>query len=143
MGRLIIDLPLVIKNPKQSDFQLEDGDRLIVPRYNPSVSVVGEIQYATSHFFNPKFDALDYVDNSGGAKKNADLKRMYIVKANGSVIGPKSSSWGRAGKGGIAPGDTIVVPLETDKKDKLEIWAKASTIIYNAAIGAAALTALQ
>lgn len=141
-GRLVIDLPLIIKSPTDHDFQLEDGDILTIPRYKPSVTVVGEVQFPTSHFYNAKLDAKDYIDNSGGTKKNADTARIYVVKANGIVINPKSG-WMKKNKGKINPGDTIVVPLETDKKDPLEIWAKASQIIYQMALGAAAVVAIQ
>lgn len=141
-GRLVIDLPLILKTPTGHDFQLEDGDTLTIPRFKPSVTVVGEVQFPTSHFYNAKLDASDYINNSGGTKKNADTARIYVVKANGTVISPKSG-WLRASKGNIQPGDTIVVPLETDKKDTLEILAKASQIIYNSALGAAALAAIK
>lgn len=141
-GRLVIDLPLILKTPTGHDFQLEDGDTLTIPRFKPSVTVVGEVQFPTSHFYNAKLDASDYINNSGGTKKNADTSRIYVVKANGTVISPKSG-WLRSSKGNIQPGDTIVVPLETDKKDTLEIFAKASQIIYNSALGAAALAAIK
>ncbi len=141
-GRLVIDLPLILKTPTGHDFQLEDGDTLTIPRFKPSVTVVGEVQFPTSHFYNAKLDASDYINNSGGTKKNADTARIYVVKANGTVVSPKSG-WLRASKGNIQPGDTIVVPLETDKKDTLEILAKASQIIYNSALGAAALAAIK
>jgi polysaccharide biosynthesis/export protein len=142
LGRLVIDLPVIMKSPNEHDFQLEDGDRLTVPRYKPSVTVVGEVQYPTSHFYNEKLDTMDYINNSGGTKKNADTKRIYVVKANGTVIAPKSG-WLRTATANVKPGDTIVVPLETDKKDTLEIFAKASSIIYNSALGAAALAAIK
>ncbi|MEY4589625.1 MAG: hypothetical protein RL497_1701 [Pseudomonadota bacterium] len=141
-GRLVIDLPLILKTPNGHDFQMEDGDTLTIPRYKPSVTVVGEVQFPTSHFYNAKLSSTDYINNSGGMKKNADTARIYVVKANGTVITPKTG-WLKANKGGIQPGDTIVVPLETDKKDTLEIWAKASQIIYNSALGAAALVAIK
>lgn len=141
IGRLVIDLPLILKSPKTADFPLEDGDRLIIPIYNPSVSVVGEVQFATSHFYNAKLDAKDYIDRSGGTKKNADLKRIYVVKANGSVIPIKSGMLSKSKS--INPGDTVVIPLETDKRDSLDVWAKAMNIIYQSAIGAGALAALK
>ncbi|HEY6527130.1 MAG TPA: SLBB domain-containing protein [Cellvibrionaceae bacterium] len=141
-GRLVIDLPLILRTPTGHDFQLEDGDRLNVPRFKPSVTVVGEVQFPTSHFYNAKLDAWDYINNSGGTKKNADTSRIYVVKANGTVVSPKSG-WVRTTKRNVQPGDTIVVPLETDKKDTLEIFAKASSIIYNSALGAAALAAIK
>lgn len=139
LGRMVIDLPAILKSPQYHDFQLESGDTLTVPRYKPSVTVVGEVQYPTSHFYDQTLDAISYIERSGGYKKNADQQRVYIVKANGSVIQPESSAWFRADRESIQPGDTIVVPLETDRVDKLTVWSRATQIIYQAALGAAAL----
>jgi polysaccharide export outer membrane protein len=141
LGRMVIDLPSILKSPAKHDFQLESGDTLTIPRYKPSVTVVGEVQYPTSHFYDQTLDAISYIERSGGYKKSADERRVYIVKANGSVMQPETSEWFRATRDKIQPGDTIVVPLETDRVDKLTVWARATQIIYQAALGAAALKA--
>jgi polysaccharide export outer membrane protein len=138
---MVIDLPAILNDPVNHDFQLENGDTITVPRFKPSVTIVGEVQYPTSHFYNNTLDAITYIERSGGYKKNADEKRVYIVKANGSVMQPEQSSWFKGSKNLIQPGDTIVVPLETDRVDKLTVWSRATQIIYQAALGAAALKA--
>lgn len=142
LGRMVINLPRILHAPAQHDFQLEDGDTLNIPRYKPSVTVVGEVQYPTSHFFDETLDAIAYIEHSGGYKKHADEARVYIVRANGSVTQPQTSAWFKAREDAIQPGDTIVVPLETDRIDKLTVWAKATQIIYQAALGAAAVGGL-
>lgn len=139
LGRMVIDLPAILKNPKKRDFKLESGDTLTIPRFKPSVTVVGEVQYPTSHFFDQSLDAINYIERSGGYKKNADNKRVYIVKANGSVIQPENSAWFKGNNDSIQPGDTIVVPLETDRVDQLTIWTRVTQIIYQAALGVAAI----
>lgn len=141
LGRMVIDLPAILRDPANHDFQLESGDTISVPRFKPSVTVVGEVQYPTSHFYDNALEAITYIERSGGYKKNADEKRVYIVKANGSVMQPENSAWFRGGSDHIQPGDTIVVPLETDRVDQLTVWARATQIIYQAALGAAALKA--
>ena len=142
LGRMVIDLPLVLETPEASDFPLEDGDELIIPRYKPSVTVIGEVQYPTSHFFDNKLSTKQYIKRSGGTKKHADTDRIYIVKANGRVIEPARSNWFRVKSEGIEPGDTIVVPLDTESLDGLEIWSKTTQILYQAALGAAAVGSL-
>ncbi|WP_188151188.1 SLBB domain-containing protein [Teredinibacter waterburyi] len=139
LGRMVIDLPSIIKTPNQYDFQLVDGDTLDIPRYKPSVTVVGEVQYPTSHFFDKKLSVEDYVDRSGGTKHNADRNRIYIVKANGRVYLPSNSTWFRSRGQAIDPGDTIVVPLETDKVDALTLWSSVTQMMYQAALGIAAI----
>lgn len=142
LGRMVIDLPKILEAPELHDFQLEDGDTLTIPRFKPSVTVVGEVQYPTSHFYDNALDTFEYIERSGGYKKQADEKRVYIVKANGSVLQPSASTWFKSDARVIEPGDTIIVPLETDRVDTLTVWAKATQIIYQAALGAAAIGGL-
>lgn len=139
LGRMVIDLPSILKEPDLYDFKLEDGDELNIPRFKPSVTVVGEVQYATSHFFDTKLSAFNYIDRSGGMRKSADKKRVYIVKANGRVVLPKASSWFKHRRYNIEPGDTIVVPLETNKVDRLTLWQSVTSIIAGTAAGIAVL----
>lgn len=142
LGRMVIDLPKILSKPDTLDFPLQDGDSLTVPKHKPSVMVVGEVQYPTSHFFDKKLNTMDYVERSGGTKQNADRKRIYIVKANGRVFLPKSSAWFKVGGNNIEPGDTIVVPVDTDKVDSLTMWSSVTTIMYQAALGVAAVASL-
>lgn len=142
LGRMVIDLPEILRQSGSADFKLEDGDSLIVPRFKPSVTVVGEVQYPTSHFYEQAYDAFTYIGRSGGFKKHADEGRVYIVKANGLVVQPPKSRWFRADDTKIAPGDTIVVPLETDKVDKLSLWAQVTEIMWQGALGVAAVKSL-
>ena len=142
LGRMVIDLPEILKLTESADFKLEDGDSLIVPRFKPSVTVVGEVQYPTSHFYEKAYDAFTYIGRSGGFKKHADEGRVYVVKANGLVVQPPKSRWFRADGTKIAPGDTIVVPLETDKVDKLSLWAQVTEIMWQGALGVAAVKGL-
>jgi len=107
------------------------------------VTVVGEVQHPTSHFFKPMKAVEDYVDNSGGYNEMADKHRVYVVKANGQVILPEKSRWFRAdSQETLEAGDTIVVPMETDKFDHLTIWATVTQVISNMALGIAAINSL-
>ena len=133
LGRMVIDLPAIMNKPSEFDFQLRDGDVLNIPRYKPSVTVVGEVQYSTSHFYDERLSPLDYIERSGGTNQNADKKRIYIVKANGSVFLPSNSAWFKSRTQNIEPGDTIVVPIDTDKVDKLTLWSSITSIMANVA----------
>ena len=57
----------------------------MMPLQNQSVTVVGEVQYATSHIFDSSLSVNDYIERSGGENLKADKKRIYVVRANGSV----------------------------------------------------------
>ncbi len=142
VGRMVINLPRILEKPMAYDFQLEDGDTLTIPRYQPSVTVVGEVQYPTSHFFDNSLDVFEYISRSGGTKPNADSERIYIVKANGQVVLPEKSAWFNRGADDIDPGDTIVVPIDTDRVDSLTMWSSVTQIMYQAALGIAAISSL-
>lgn len=137
-GRLVIDIQSLLAGDT-SDIILKAGDRIIVPSFRQEVTVVGEVQVATSHLYNPNFDYEDYIDRSGGEKDTANDDAIYIVKADGSVVLPNESSWLTHKATDIGPGDTIVVPLDTARVDGLELWTKVSQIVYQLAIGAAAV----
>lgn len=141
VGRLAIDLPQVLaaKPGSAADILLKDGDRLVVPRRSQEVTVLGEVQTATSHLYQPGLSRSDYVGMSGGTTQKADTGRIYVVKANGQVVASSKSRWfGDAGKD-IRPGDTIVVPVDTERLPPLPMWSAVTTIIYNLAVAVAAV----
>ena len=100
--------------------------------------MLGEVQYATSHTFEPGLSRQDYIAKSGGLAQRADGKRIYVVRASGEVIANTGARWFRRGSSAeIRPGDTIVVPLSVDQP--LARWSAITQIIYNLAIAAAAV----
>jgi protein involved in polysaccharide export with SLBB domain len=141
VGRLVIDLPRTLHAPPGSpqDVILRDGDQLIVPRFQQQVTIIGEVQYATSHLYSANLSRDDYISLSGGATRTADRKRIYVVHANGSVVAYGGNRWFEMHSVAIEPGDTIVVPLDTEKMPPLPFWTAVTTIIYNVAIAAAAV----
>jgi hypothetical protein len=77
----------------------------------------------------------EYIAKSGGTTQKADRKRIYVVRANGDVVSGQRSGWFRRSQSAeIHPGDTIVVPLDTERVRALPIWQSVTTIIYNLAI---------
>ncbi|MDH3511611.1 MAG: SLBB domain-containing protein [Gammaproteobacteria bacterium] len=140
-GRLVIDLERIISSDSGDEFDIElrDGDILMVPHRSQEVMVLGEVQYATSHLFNSGQARDDYIELSGGLTANADPKRIYVVRANGAVEARKGSRWFRGRGSSMRPGDTIVVPMDTDRMPRLAQWASITQIIYNMAIAVAAV----
>lgn len=139
LGRMVIDLPAILANTQQQDVRIVDGDSLHVPRYKQSVTVVGEVQYPTSHLFQSKLTVQDYIDRSGGTNIKADKSRVYVVKANGRVFLPQKSSWFSRDMVEVEPGDTVVVPLDADRIKSLTLWTSVSQVFYQIALGAAAV----
>ncbi|MEZ5566189.1 MAG: SLBB domain-containing protein [Gammaproteobacteria bacterium] len=141
VGRLAIDLPRILRSPPGSanDILLKDDDRLIVPRRSQEVTVLGEVQTATSHLYQPSLDRDDYVNLSGGTTKKADTRRTYIVRANGQVVASTGSHWFKSNNQEVHPGDTIVVPVDTERLPPLPLWTSVTSIIYNLAVAVAAV----
>ena len=127
---------------RAQDVVLKDGDRLLVPKISQEVTILGEVRRPTSYLFDPDFSQSDYIEQSGGFKDRADKNDVYIVKAGGEVIMPKRGLFKfRSAKNTISPGDTIVVPLDTDdtRIRGIPLLAEVSTIVYQLSLGAAAI----
>jgi hypothetical protein len=118
---------------------LRDGDRLMVSKVSQEVTVLGEVQNATSHFHRPGVSRDDYIEMSGGLTARADKKRIYVVKADGSVVADTQRGWFGNGDSAISAGDTVVVPLEADRIRPLTLWTSVTQILYNVAVAVAAV----
>ena len=145
VGRLVIDLQSIASERetavvKAKDVELRDGDRLLVPKKAQEVTVIGEVQQSTSHLYQPGLTRDDYIGLSGGLTRRADKKLIYVVRASGAVVANQSSRWFQhRGQMDIRAGDTIVVPLQTDRIRPLTLWANVTQILYQAAIALAAV----
>jgi polysaccharide biosynthesis/export protein len=139
VGRLVIDVEGVTKGKPggPDDVVVKDGDKLIIPKKTQEVTILGEVQSPTSHVFESGLTRDDYIAKSGGTTQKADRKRIYVVRANGNVVsGNGRSGWFRRSQAiEMHPGDTIVVPLDTERVSPLALWQAVTTIIYNLAIG--------
>ncbi|RUO46694.1 polysaccharide biosynthesis protein [Pseudidiomarina aquimaris] len=145
VGRLVIDLGKVIGEHASvaSDIQLKNGDRLYVPTVQSTVSIIGEVQLASSYQYESGVSLEDYIQRAGGMRQKADDERIYIVKANGSVVVPERRSWfSSGGSDQIEPGDTIVVPMDTQYMNNIEMWTTATQIMYQVGVALAALSGL-
>jgi protein involved in polysaccharide export with SLBB domain len=141
VGRLVIDLQRSAGAApgSEQDIILKNGDRLMIPRVTQEVTVIGEVQSATSHLFQADMSRDDYISMSGGLTSRADGDRIYVVRADGSVVARSGGPWYKGGGADIKTGDTIVAPLDTERMRPLPFWTSVTSIIYNLAISAAAV----
>jgi polysaccharide export outer membrane protein len=139
-GRLLVDLPAAVAGDPLADVEVTDGDALVIPKRNQSITVVGEVQYPGSHTYQPHYTVKDYLGLSAGLSTRADDKAMYIVRANGTVQTFKKSWW-RFSDGAtvVQPGDTIVVPVNTQYKESLASWREITQIVYQSIVSVAAV----
>ena len=142
VGRLVIDVDKVMNGRPggPGDVLLRNGDMLLIPKKTQEVTVLGEVQGPTSHIYRVGLSRDDYIAQSGGTTQKADRKRIYIVRANGDVVTSGRSGWFRRSQSiPVRPGDTIVVPLDTERVAPLPLWTAITTIIYNLSIGLLAI----
>ncbi len=146
VGRLVIDLEKAVAGDADSanSIVLRQGDMLVVPKRSQEITVIGEVQNATSHFFRSGLGRDDYIALSGGMTRKADQKRIYVVRANGSVVASENSRWfSRGANVEVRSGDTVVVPLDTERMPALPLWQAVTQIVYNLAIAAAAVNSFR
>jgi protein involved in polysaccharide export with SLBB domain len=144
VGRLVIDVDAVLKERSggPDDVLVRDGDRLLVPKKTQEITILGEVQSPTSHVFEAGLTRDEYIAKSGGITQKADKKRIYIVRANGDVVSGGRSGWFRRSQTvRMRPGDTIVVPLDTERIRALPLWQAITTILYNLSIAILAIHA--
>lgn len=131
LGRLVINLESILEGVRNRDIELENGDMLYIPPLRKTVTIVGQVQSPSTHYFEDNISVTEYINLAGGMKKQADSKRVYIVHADGSVSLPKKRRWFSRDAGvALGPSDTIVVPLDTDYTDSLSTWAIATQMVY-------------
>jgi polysaccharide export outer membrane protein len=146
VGRLVIDIGKVIKGPAgvPDDVVVRDGDKLLIPKKTQEITILGEVQSPTSHVYEAGVSRDEYIARSGGTTQKADRKRIYVVRANGDVVSGQRYGWFRRSQSAeIQPGDTIVVPLDTERVRALPIWQAVTTIIYNLAVALLAVHSVQ
>ena len=142
VGRLVINLPRLM-NSNSEEVLLEGGDVLFVPTKKNSINVIGQVQVGSSHLYNSAMTAEDYIAQSGGIKKRADEERIYVISASGSIKMIEQSNWfAGTADSSLKPGDTIVVPLDSEYMNDLTLWSTATQIIYNAAVAVAAINGI-
>ena len=102
-----IELDKALANPGgNEDIVLREGDRIIIPKYNGTVKINGEVMYPNSVTFNEGKKASYYIKQAGGYNRYAKKNQAYVIYMNGTVA--KVSDGAK-----IRPGCEIVVPQKS------------------------------
>ncbi len=137
IGRIVLDLhPNSAGVESVPDLQLEDGDRFVVPRVPSSVTVEGQVYNANAFVFDPGRRMLDYLHRAGGPDREADKRRAFILRADGSVV---SEQYSNVKKAPVFPGDTIVVPPILDRRAIFQRVVDLTGIVSSFGLSAATL----
>ena len=98
-----IELDKALKNPgSNSDLVLREGDKLVVPTYNGTVKISGDVMYPNTVAYEDGRNYRYYINQAGGFGTRAKHSKTFIVYQNGRVS--------EAGKHKIEPGCEIIVP---------------------------------
>lgn len=106
-----INLEKAIANPgsNQWDLVLQEGDVLVVPQYNNTVTINGEVLYPNTVGYDKNKTLKDYINSAGGFTQKARSGKVFAVGMNGSVTKVRS-------KKDITPGCNIVVPAKMRRR---------------------------
>lgn len=122
-----IDLAKAMANPgSHDDLVLRQGDVLLIPQYDNTVKISGEVFFPNTVTFTEGENVKYYINQAGGYSEEARQRKTYIIYKNGQVA--------RVSKGAkVEPGCEIVVPTKVHR----DYTTKASTWI---AIGSSLAT---
>jgi protein involved in polysaccharide export with SLBB domain len=113
-GRMVIHISANINEwaDTAADIELRRGDVLTIPKQPGFVLVTGQVYNATALTFTPGKTAGWYLSHAGGTNSTANRKEIFVIRANGSVIGRNSGGWfdGKVLSTKLDPGDVVVVP---------------------------------
>jgi protein involved in polysaccharide export with SLBB domain len=113
-GRVVLGIKPDAKTVQDiPDFPLEDGDSFLVPPRLGTINVVGEVYNENTLRYQIKKRLSAYLNDTGGATRMADVKRIFLIRADGTVVSRQTnnSRWsGNFGNIALMPGDAIVVP---------------------------------
>jgi protein involved in polysaccharide export with SLBB domain len=112
-GRVTIRISSKIAGWKNTpvDVEVRAGDILVIPKKPSFIMVSGQVYNPTAVSFRPGKSAKWYLSQSGGPTQVAYTKAIFVIRADGSVFGSKSSMLSGASlNSALQPGDTVVVP---------------------------------
>ena len=94
-----------------ADVEVRSGDTLVIPKEPGYVMVTGQVFNATAVSYRPGKSAKWYLAQAGGPTTLANRKDIFVIRADGSVVGGKREMWlGDTLNASLKAGDTVVVP---------------------------------
>jgi protein involved in polysaccharide export with SLBB domain len=113
-GRLLIHISTPIEKWENTaaDIEVRPGDALYIPKRPNFIMVAGQVYNSAAITYNRGRSAGWYLRQAGGPTSTANKKDIFVVRANGTVVGKASSDWwsGNLSRVVLQPGDTVYVP---------------------------------
>lgn len=123
-----IELDKALKEPGgDADLVLREFDRIIVPEYNGTIKISGDVMYPNTVAYEKGRKAGWYINQAGGWGNRAKKSHTYIVYMNGTV-----AKVGHNAK--VRPGCEIIVPSKPESSGKsLTQWLSIGTSVASIA----------
>lgn len=113
-GRIVLEIkPTATGVDALPELVLEDGDRLLVPFRPATVGVIGSVYNNGAFVYKPGKTVADYLRQAGGARRDGDKGRQFVIRADGSTVSRQQHRVfinRNFDTLRLMPGDSIVVP---------------------------------
>ena len=107
-----VNFQKALKNPGGvDDIAIEAGDRLEVPRYDPTVLVTGAVTFESRIPYEKGLSLDDYLARAGGVTDDGNASKASVRYPNGAVR-TKTQIMGIRRVPDVQPGSTITVPVK-------------------------------
>ena len=123
-----IHLEKALENPgSEYDVVLREGDRIIVPEYNGTVKISGNVMYPNTVVYSPGKNYKYYINQAGGYGNRAKKSKTWVIYQNGTM-----AQVGHGAK--IEPGCEIVVPTKPKPNPALtQQWISIAQSVFSMA----------
>jgi protein involved in polysaccharide export with SLBB domain len=145
-GRIVIGLEGdLVDVQKLMELPLEDGDVFMVPARPTTVNVLGAVFNQNAFLYGDNLRLEDYLRAAGGATRQGDKARMFIIRADGSVVPRRGSGTFHQSFEAMRlhPGDSVVVPNALPRSPILSGLRDWTQVFSQLALGAAAIGVLK
>jgi protein involved in polysaccharide export with SLBB domain len=121
-----IYLDKALENPgSEFDVILREGDHIIVPEYNGTVKISGNVMYPNTVVYSPGKNYKYYINQAGGYGNRAKKSKTWIIYPNGTM-----AQVGHGAK--IEPGCEIVVPTKQKPNPaNVQQWISIAQSVFN------------
>lgn len=111
-GRVTIQVSANLKSWANTgrDITVRSGDVLSVPKRPSYVIVQGQVYGSSAIAYRPGKSARWYLQQGGGPTNLANKKAIFVIRADGTVIGSHSYLWSNQLEATLQPGDMVIVP---------------------------------
>ena len=106
----------------------------------------GEARSSGIRALSMTWSATDYLANAGGTTRDADVKRIFLIRVDGTVISRQSGSHhARTGfkNTALLPGDAIVIPIRINAVNGWKRLEELTAILSQGALTAASLAVIE